>query len=560
MDSKKQKQIEQATEDWTFNESDERAAHEGCVFLESRAVHVVNWIQNNLFLYEGDSAGQRFILMDWQKEFLMRCFGWVKFSEDRNKWVRRFNKARLWCPKKNGKSPLAAAVGLYLLAGDKEQGQKVFSVARDGKQARICHNHAIEMVNRSPYLSKNCTIKKIDGTIYFKPLSASYSILSGENYKSLEGINGSSVRDELHVIPQRLSDVLEHMGASRSQPLDFGVSTYGNDPECQAKKDCDYGKAVENGTVVDQSFLHKSFELDENISDEEMESVETWKKCNPSFGVTIFETEMRSACNRAKRSISDWNNFQMYRLNKWIASASPWIRNSDWNDCRSDFELSQFYNQNVWLGLDLSRTRDMSSLSLVFKTETDSPEEEPIFFVHPFCWLPEKYAIENNDKASFLEWAEEGCLELIEGETIKQSVIREKMEWIDSKFNVQAMAYDKTYAFDLVNDHCENNLGWNCVQFTQSVKTYAGPVSKFEEIIVDKRLRHNNNSVFNWQANHVEVKTSQHGGKIPIKPRQADDVRKIDAIVASIMALSVSFYEEPSPSWDYYDDNGMEFA
>tara|TARA_R100001594_G_C4052921_1_gene265333 strand:- start:3184 stop:4851 length:1668 start_codon:yes stop_codon:yes gene_type:complete len=555
MDAKKERQIKKATEDWTLNASDEKAVEDGCVFLESRAIHIVNWIQKNLYLYEGDSAGQRFMLMDWQKEFLMRCFGWIKFSNERNKWVRRFNKARLWCPKKNGKSPLAAAVGLYLLAGDQEQGQKVFSVARDGKQARICHNHAIEMVNRSPYLSKNCTLRKIDGTIYFKPLSASYSILSGENYRSQEGLNGSSIQDELHVIPKRLSDVLEHMGASRAQPLDFGVSTYGNDPECQAKKDCDYGKAVETGNIIDHSFLHKSFEVDVDATDEEMSTVETWKKCNPSFGTTIFESEMKSACNRSKRSISDWNNFQMYRLNKWIASSNPWIRSSDWIKCESDFNLKQFYGQPVWLGLDLSKTRDMTSLCLIFKSE----DELPLFHVHPFFWLPSEYANENKDKASFLEWEKEGYLDLIQGETIKQSFIRDKMDWVDSKFNVQGIAYDKTYAFDLINEHCENELGWECVQFNQSIATYAGPVANFEELLVSGRLKHNSNSVLNWQASHVQVKTGERGGRIPIKPKN-EDHRKIDGIVAAIMALSLSYYSQPTVKFDYYETNGMEFA
>jgi phage terminase large subunit-like protein len=134
------------------------------------------------------------------------------------------------------------------------------------------------------------------------------------------------------------------------------------------------------------------------------------------------------------------------------------------------------------------------------------------------------------------------------------------MEWIDSKFNVQALAYDKTYAFDLVNEHCENRLGWDCVQFTQSIRTYAGPVANFEELLVGGRLRHNNNSVLNWQAGHVQVKTGDLGGRIPIKPKEADDVRKIDGIVAAIMALSVSYYSEPEPVWNYYEENGMEFA
>jgi phage terminase large subunit-like protein len=102
----------------------------------------------------------------------------------------------VWIAKKNGKSPTLAAWGLYLLCADGEQGQKVYSVAKDGKQAMIAHTHAIEMVRRSPALSPDmggeCTINRSTGQITYHPTSSVYKVVAGDNPQSQEGLNGSS--------------------------------------------------------------------------------------------------------------------------------------------------------------------------------------------------------------------------------------------------------------------------------------------------------------------------------------------------------------------------------
>ena len=48
-----------------------------------------------------------------------------------------YNTAYIEIPKKQGKSELAAAVALYLLAGDGEWGADVYGCAADRQQASI---------------------------------------------------------------------------------------------------------------------------------------------------------------------------------------------------------------------------------------------------------------------------------------------------------------------------------------------------------------------------------------------------------------------------------------
>jgi hypothetical protein len=202
--------IDAVTKRWMRNASDERAVRNGCTFDEERGNHVCDFITQNLRLYEGEQAGQLFPMIPWEHECLMRIYGWVRFSPDCGRSVRRFTKAGVWLPKKQGKSPWASANGIYLLVADGEQGQKVFSAAKDGKQAGIMHMHARKMVEQSDALASECKINKSSGRIVHLPTNSFYDVLAGDNITGQEGINGSVIIDETHVVDARLASVIEY--------------------------------------------------------------------------------------------------------------------------------------------------------------------------------------------------------------------------------------------------------------------------------------------------------------------------------------------------------------
>jgi phage terminase large subunit-like protein len=90
------------TKKWIRNASDERAFSQGYWFDEKRGQFVVDWIEGNCCLYEGVPIGTPFTLGDWQYECTMRLFGWVHHPDDVPSPIRRYRKASIWIPKKNG--------------------------------------------------------------------------------------------------------------------------------------------------------------------------------------------------------------------------------------------------------------------------------------------------------------------------------------------------------------------------------------------------------------------------------------------------------------------------
>src|SRR4051794_1577290 len=95
---------------WIRTPDDQVAVAEGCTFDEEAGRFACDFIETFCRQSKGRWAGQPFHLIPWQRDFLMRLFGWK-----RSDGTRRFRTAYLEIAKKNGKSTLLAALCLLLL-------------------------------------------------------------------------------------------------------------------------------------------------------------------------------------------------------------------------------------------------------------------------------------------------------------------------------------------------------------------------------------------------------------------------------------------------------------
>lgn len=520
---------------WIYDASDEHAIRGGYWFDEGRAVFAANWIQKNCVLYEGEYAGQLVSLRDWQIEATMRLFGWVKWSDHWGRDVRRFRRASIWVPKKNKKSPTLAAWGCYLLMGDGEPGQKVFCVARNRDQAMIAQTHAIKMVEKSPTLRDRCTINKATGSIIFHKTSSIMRPLPGESITSQEGLNGCILVDEAHVVDRRLMSVLKYAGISRSEPMFLIVSTAGNNTDGFGKSEFDYAADVIAGRVTNDEYFAMIHAAPQDITPAEVDKnlITIGKSANPAWGHTINEEEFTSSWQEAKKSLSDTLDFMMYRLNVWQRSANPWIKHSDWRACAMPgLTLEMFDGRRCWLALDKGRTKDMSALALV--CEGDNGE----LWLATRFWLPEATIREYAHLGPFVEWQQSGELEATDGNTVDDGVLRrEIIEWCN-RFHPESFMFDPMYAETIAQD-ISAETGVEIVEFPQKIMQFAAPTAAFEKHIIAHTLRHMDQAVMNWQVGHVEVYQDASQNKRPVKPdMRKDDHRKIDGIVASVMALS----------------------
>ncbi len=547
--------IEKATKRWTRNRSDELAIENGCRFDESRGQFVVDWIEKFCRLYEGEWAGQPMLIKDWAYEIIMRTFGWVKHSERWGREIRRFRKVSAWVPKKNKKSPTLAAIGLYLLVADGEQGQKVYFGAKDGSQAReIAGKHAIEMVTASVALSEECTINKSlmqitheDTRSILKPISSADS----KSQKSKEGLNGSILIDETHVVDEAFVGRISRAGISRSEPLFIEVSTAGDDPESYGRKSYELGKQVESGDVVNEQLLFATWEAPHDLSDDDLASdpVKYGKLSNPAWGHTVGEEEFLADYHASKTSLTEFLRFKMYRLNMWQATANPWLKMADWAHCREHYNDIDLLGRECWGGLDLAKTRDTTCLVLLF------PFEDGIYKLLPYFWLPRARANELRDRVSYLQWADRGAITLTDGDETDYQFVRHAINEARGKFKLQGIGYDETFAAQMMQRlREEDGMLEQQVPIPQTMMNFTRGTVEFENLLIEHRLKHNGNPALTWQAGNVQVKSDYNQNIRPIKPKHGD-YRTVDGIVAAVMAVSLAMTQEKKVS--VYETRGV---
>ena len=526
------KRIDRVTRRWIRNASDELAARNGCLFDERRADHYRQVCRTHLRLWEGDQAGLPFDPLDWQWEVAARLFGWVRPSAKFNRLVRRFRKASVWVPKKNGKSPFGASVGIYLMAFDGEPGQAVYSAAKDGVQARIVHQHACHMARASPTLSRQCKIHEQTNRIVHPSTLSHYSVLAGDNHAGQEGKNGSCIIDEVQVVDERLALVLADMGASRAEPIIFQISTSGQSFDGYGRKEWEYGLQVEAGKTLDETLLHVAWSAPQDASDKDCEKVSVWKTANPAWGQTIDPDEFRASMQRAKRSTTDWVNWKQRRLNIWQRSANPWMPTADWDAAANpDLDITDFADTGAGVGLDLSRVSDMTSAVIV-------TQQDDTIGCWPMFWLPRRRAEELAHLVPILDWHRQGAISLLDSDVVDFDLVLDDLAKICEQINATVICYDPLFAEDLTQ-RLVARTGMQRVEFRQTWDRYTLPVQGLERAVRSGLLVHPANPVLDWQIGHTLIK--EYGGKRkPLKDNHAKH-KTIDGVQALCMGLAATW-------------------
>ena len=294
-------------------------------------LRVIQFIESYCRHYKGEWAGTPMLLEGWQKVILLETFGWKRADN-----LRVHRTMWLELGRKNGKSALAAALGLYLLIADDEPGAEVYSSATKRDQARIVFSFAKEMVSQSPELQKFIKIQRTNMSVLrtrskFEPLSAEGDTLDG---LSPHG----NIIDELHSHKDRgVYDKLVTAQASRRQPLTVCITTAGiYDPAQIGWQLHDHATSILKGTIEDDSWFVWISEADE---EDDPYNVETWQKANPNLGISIYPDFLEQRASEALSQPSSMNAFTRLHLNMWTQQIERWIDMDNWNSCGHEFEI-----------------------------------------------------------------------------------------------------------------------------------------------------------------------------------------------------------------------------
>lgn len=606
--------IDQITAAWIRNPSDEMAARNGCRFDVLRGAYTVWWIENVCRLYEGEQAGEPLVLrgcgdcdyelptlfdwdgdyggwsgkdicieratrhiecvaaghqIDWQYDCTMRVFGWEKWSDHWNQWIRRFRRSKIYVPKKSKKSPTLASWGMYLECGDGEPGQHVYFAAKDGAQARDnVGQHAVEMRAQSPELMDETTLNLAKLQITHEPTRSTLKPLSSSNVrtqKSKEGLNGSVLIDETHVVDRPFVNRISRAGISRKEPLHGEFSTAGDDPDSYGKEEFDLCERILSGETEAQDTFAAIYAAPQNLQDCELDEdpLKYIAMANPALGHTVNPEEILDDYNQSKESPAKLAQFKMYRLNIWQNSASPWLPMAGWEQGKVDFTAEEMQGRDCWGALDLASVSDFAALCLGF------PEDHERIKYLWWFWLPEETARKVQHLIPIQKWkADPRCnLTLTPGARIAFGHIRSTVRQLNGQYKIAELAYDDWNAEQTTQEISEGVVDHNGrtiepatgiprVNFSQNLKSMNEPSKRFEAMVIDGNAEHNGDPLAKWMVQNATIKPDCNNNYKPMK--SADLTKKIDGVTAAVMVTG-RVVMQPARSV-YYNTHDVEFV
>ena len=243
------------------------------IFDEDLGHRPIDFIEKYCKHSKGKWAGQPIVLQLWQKAFIEALFGFV----DKDTGIRKYKKGLLFVGRKNGKSVIDSALGLYMFTKDGEGGAEIYSVATQREQAKIVWEEAKSMVKKSPALLKR--IRTLVTGMYFDATESTFKALASES-NSLDGLNSHFViADEVHAWKDKnLLDVMFDSMSAREQPMLLETSTMGTIRENVFDNEYEYASNLIEGKIQDETLLPVIYELD---SVDEWQNEISWYKANP---------------------------------------------------------------------------------------------------------------------------------------------------------------------------------------------------------------------------------------------------------------------------------------
>lgn len=519
-----------------------------------RANHVIEFVENFCRNSKGKSGGQLVTLELWQKAMLATVFGFVD-GDGR----RQYLETILIVGKKNGKSTLASAVGLYLLTADGEAGPEIYAVATKRDQAKIIWSEAKRMVKKSPALSKR--IRALVAELAADYNDGSFRALASDT-DTLDGLNiHGALMDEIHQWKsgRALYDIIADGVTAREQPLILITSTAGTIREDIYDEKYEEAERIING-YDDPEGYHDDrriafvYELDGR---DEWTKKAAWRKANPGLGTIKSMTALEERVERAKKNPALVRNLVCKDFNIRETSTAAWL-NFDELDCRDTFELDRAGKCMIWThyahdgapqerrlsyprygigGADLSKTTDLTAAKVIFTV----PELPEYIFVLSMYWLPQELLERrvHEDHIPYDKWEERGLCRLCEGNKIRYEDVRDWFVEIQEQKDIYLpyIGYD-AWSATYWTDSMEEYFGRGAmIPVHQGVKSLSEPMKRVGSDLASKRVIYNNNPIDKWCLANTAYDEDRNGNIQPHKTSRP--TRRIDGTAALLDAYAV---------------------
>lgn len=192
--------------------------------------------------------------------------------------------------------------------------------------------------------------------------------------------------------------------------------------------------------------------------------------------------------------------------------------------------LARVKRRPCYGGLDLAAVSDLTSFVLAWPVRN-------FVYIYPWFWVPEDGLAERSarDNVRYDVWALRGLLELTPGSVTDWRYVTARIKQIAKVFDIRQIGFDRYGARDTVADLMEEGL--RVSDIGQGYIGMSAPAKRLQELVLSRRLVHTKHPILRWNVDCTTVSQDPAGNIKPIKPNRLKSSKRIDGVVASIMAL-----------------------
>lgn len=525
---------------------------------------------------QNEWAGRPFALLPWQEALLREFYG-VQVKDDDRTWVRYRRFLYNEIPKKNGKSELAAGLGLYHLLADGEKRPNVGIFAVDKQNADIIYQCAKYMVEHTalsepahrPLAYCRDSVREI--RTCFGGLMKVYS----GDVENKHGPSFSAILcDELHAWSGRAGrkrwEVLTAgSDAARRQQTVLVLTTAGDDPDRasigweiheKCRKLLAYRRGQPEGPLDtdDTEWLPVMYGISvltgddpDKIAEIDIYDEALWKVCNPSYGVIMRARKFRAEARAARQSEAAERNFRWLRLNQWISVKDVgWLPLTLYDKTQAGpsakAEREAWIRENLagkycFGGLDMSKTTDLTAFVLVFPPQPGLETAVALFR----AWKPLDTVLEAEklDHMPYRDWERAGFLSLCKGDMVDPRDMVAAVLEAKEIYKLRMLGVDQ-HLTATVTPALED-AGVSVVAIPQTMLGMSPAMKELERLIRSREMLHVHNTCARWCFGNVRCAVDGNENMKPMKDRSTG---RIDITVAWIIAVAVwLFYRAQHP-------------
>ena len=506
----------------------------------TRAGRVIAFLQS-LPVTKGIGAGETLKLLPFQLEWIEAVYA---DGDDGERMVRT---GLLSIARGGGKTVLSAGLCLaHLIGPEAEPRGECYSAGATRDQSALIFAELEAWIQATPWMAARLNVARFHKRIEDLETGSIYRALASDGGAAHGLASSFVVCDELAQWKRReLFDVLRTSLGKRTAPLMLVIGTQSPRPENVMSELVDYAGRVGSGELSDPSFHGRLYAVPE---DADPYDEANWPLACPALGEFRSMREMREEAERAKRMPTFEPAFLNLYCNMRVDAEPKAINPAEWALCGGPVDRTALAGRPCYAGLDLSSTRDLSSLVLYF------PDDDGA--VLPFYWCPKDNLAEREetDHVPYRTWAKAGHIEATPGKAIDKTFIAHRLAIVAAEFDLRGIAYDRFGFKDLEALLGREGIRLPLVEWGQGFASMAPAVDAFEAAMLAGKLAHGMHPILRWNAGNAIFSTDPAGGRKLDKSRSID---RIDGLQALVMACGLA---ARAPTAQGYQGSGASWV